>query len=217
MEYEETCQPMSLHFTAKNVPAAVKFYTDVLGFALKTAWPSEGDPMWASLELEGQTIMLGAHMEQPSGPATKFLTELNEDWKKAPGGGVLVYLRVDDVDSYYEEVVEKGARPACKPKDEFYGLRNFLIQDLDGYRLAFYAPLQMTSCQSCSMPLTDAKEGQMYCEHCTDEDGQLRPFEAILEGTIRGYFMGMQKMERAAAEVAAKEHLAKMPAWVHLK
>jgi hypothetical protein len=35
----------------------------------------------------------------------------------------------------------------------------------------------------------------------------------VLEGTITGYFMGMQKMERSEAEKAAREHLATMPAW----
>jgi hypothetical protein len=53
----------------------------------------------------------------------------------------------------------------------------------------------------------------MYCEHCTTDAGKLKPFVEVLEGTIQGYFMGMQNMERAEAEVAAKEHLAKMPAW----
>jgi hypothetical protein len=53
----------------------------------------------------------------------------------------------------------------------------------------------------------------MYCDYCTDEEGKLRSFEDVLEGTIQGYFMGMQKMERGEAEVAAKEMLAKMPAW----
>ena len=61
----------------------------------------------------------------------------------------------------------------------------------------------------------DAKPGAMYCDYCTDDGGQLRPFEDILEGTITGYFMGMQKMERGPAEAAAKEHLAKMPAWAN--
>jgi hypothetical protein len=41
----------------------------------------------------------------------------------------------------------------------------------------------------------------------------LRPYEQVFEGTVTGFFMGMQKMERPAAEAAAKEHLAKMPAW----
>ena len=71
----------------------------------------------------------------------------------------------------------------------------------------------MESCQSCGMPLSDAEPGQMYCQYCTDEQGQLRTYETVLEGTIQGYFMGMQKMSREEAELAAREHLAKMPAW----
>jgi hypothetical protein len=53
----------------------------------------------------------------------------------------------------------------------------------------------------------------MYCQYCSDEKGKLRPYEQVFEGTVTGYFMGMQKMPGPAAEKAAKEHLAKMPAW----
>jgi hypothetical protein len=61
--------------------------------------------------------------------------------------------------------------------------------------------------------MADGKAGQMYCAYCSDEQGNLKPYEVILEGTVTGYFMEMQKMERKAAEKAAKEHLGKMPAW----
>jgi hypothetical protein len=53
----------------------------------------------------------------------------------------------------------------------------------------------------------------MYCQYCTDEKGALKPYEAVFEGTTQGYFMAMQKMPRPQAEKAAREHLAKMPAW----
>jgi hypothetical protein len=88
-----------------------------------------------------------------------------------------------------------------------------MILDPDGYRLMMYSYIQMSECQSCGMPLADAQPGDMYCDHCTDDAGNLRSYEQILEGTIQGYFMGMQGMERAAAEVAAKEHLGNMKAW----
>ncbi|MCP4093627.1 MAG: hypothetical protein GY747_09270 [Planctomycetes bacterium] len=123
------------------------------------------------------------------------------------------YVVVDDVDAYYEEVQKRGGKPATEPKSQFYGLRSFGIQDSSGYRLLFYSPLVMENCGSCGMPLTDAEPGQVYCDYCTDDAGKLKSYEEVLEGTIQGYFMGMQKMERAEAEVAAKEYLAKMPAW----
>jgi len=207
-------QPMSVHFTSNNVPDAMAFYRDVLGFEISTTWPSESEPQWASCLMDGQSIMLGAAMDGCEGVDSDFHKANNEAFAKAAGGGLVVYVQVDDIDAYHEAVKKRGGKPACDPKNEFYGLRNFMIQDLDGYRLAFYSPIKMESCQSCGMPMADAAVGQMYCQHCTDENGKLHPYEAILEGTIQGYFMGMQKMERPAAEVAAKEHLAKMPAWV---
>ena len=99
------------------------------------------------------------------------------------------------------------------PKDQFYGQREFSVRDPGGYRLCFYAPITMESCQSCGMPMADAEPAQMYCGYCTDEKGKLRPYEQVLEGTVTGYFMGMQKLPRADAEKAAKAHLAKLPAW----
>jgi hypothetical protein len=79
--------------------------------------------------------------------------------------------------------------------------------------MAAEPPVSLELCQSCGLPLGDARPGQIYCRHCTDERGQLRPFDDVLEGTTVGYFMGMRQMERPAAEQAAREHLAKMPAW----
>jgi catechol 2,3-dioxygenase-like lactoylglutathione lyase family enzyme len=202
----------------QDVAASVKFYTDVLGFALMESWPNDQEPMWASLELNNQRIMLGGLAEaddpQSQGPDGQFFVECSDDFKKAVGGGVLLYFSVADVDAYHKQVTARGAKPLTEPTDQFYGIRDFFVRDLDGYRFAFNMPIQMTSCQACGMPLSDAKEGQMYCHYCVDEKGHLKPYEQILEGTIQGYFMGMQKMERGPAEVAAKEMLATMPAWM---
>ena len=131
-----------------------------------------------------------------------------------PGAGMMIYLAVEDVDRYHDTIKDRGAKPATAPHTQFYGIRDFAVADPDGYLLVPYTAVAMESCQSCGMPMTDAEPGQMYCQYCTDEQGQLRPYEAVLEGTIQGYFMGMQKMERGPAEAAAKVHLAKMPAWV---
>ena len=117
------------------------------------------------------------------------------------------------MDAYDGEIRSRGVEPLRAPQTQFYGLRDLLVRDPDGYLLVFCTPVAMSSCQSCGMPLTDAAPGQMYCAYCTDENGALRPYEDVFEGTVTGYFMGMQKMDRPAAEAAAREHLAKMPAW----
>ncbi len=214
--------PLTVHLTSRDVPRSIEFYRETLGFELKECWPDEENPMFASLLLDKQAILLGAHV--PASDVGKWCgddaalqryaeVQADEFEGNQPGAGVTIYLQVDDVDGYHATLTGRGVKDLLEPKTQFYGQRDFPVRDPDGYRLTFYAPVLMESCQSCGMPLAEAKPGQMYCHYCADENGELRPYEAVLEGTIQGYFMEMQKMERPEAEVAAKEHLSKMPAW----
>jgi len=214
--------PITVHITCRDVPRSIRFYRDRLGFELGECWPDETQPLFASLTLDRQALLLGAHSPASEAgkwcgddPALKAWFEgfANEFERNAPGAGVTIYLRVDDVDAFHAELTRKGVEGMLAPRTQFYGQRDFPVRDPDGYRLTFYAPVQMESCQSCGMPLSDAAPGQMYCGHCSDEKGVLKPYEAVLEGTVRGYFMGMKQMPRAEAEKAAREHLARMPAW----
>ena len=215
--------PLMLMLTCKDVGRSVAFYRDVLGFELEQAWPDKDNPMWANMVLDRQSIMLGGDSD-PDSPEcgsgafpddhVAWWKERHAAWgRNVAGVGAFFYVCVDDVDAYHARISAHGAMPATRPHSEFYGIRDFVVADPDGYQLMFYTPIKMSQCQSCGMPLTDAEPGQMYCGHCADERGNLHPYEAILEGTIQGYFMGIMKLERAEAEQAAVEHLAKMPAW----
>jgi uncharacterized glyoxalase superfamily protein PhnB len=225
MSAEHKLAPLMVMLTVKDMMKTIAFYKDTLGFKVPERWPDTDPPMWANLVLGDQSIMIGPSMS-PDSPgcgdmdaATKDYWKTSyEDFKKNKAGvGIIVYLKVDNVDAYYDRVVTQGLDTKSKPKSQFYGIRDFWVEDPDGYRLMFYQPIQMSSCQSCGMPLKDAAPGTMYCSYCTDEKGKLRPYEQVLEGTTSGYFMAMQKMPRPQAEKAAREHLAKMPAWSHKK
>jgi len=215
---------MAIGLTCRDMPASLEFYREKLGFTMKESWPDEAAPMWCNLLLGGQSVMLGAAMDPEQvramcggdpGDEAIYVGLAKAFQEHKAGVGVSFYLEVDDVDAYDREIRGRGVEPLRDgPKTQFYGIRESIVDDPDGYRLVFYTPVAMESCQSCGMPLQDAQPGQMYCGYCTDEHGTLRPYEQVLEGTITGYFMGMQKLERAAAEEAAKEHLAKMPAWI---
>jgi len=213
---------MAIGITCKDIATSVEFYRDKLGFEMKESWPSDDAPMWCNMVLGKQSVMLGAAMtpEQvgemcaQDTEAAPHHQKAAERFQKHPAGiGLMTYLQVDDVDAFQLKIAGKDVAPLMPPKTQFYGIREMHVDDPDGYRLVFYHPVTMDQCQSCGMPLSDAEPGQMYCGYCTDESGKLRPYEQVFEGTVTGFFMGMQKMERADAEAAAKEHLAKMPAW----
>lgn len=64
-------------------------------------------------------------------------------------------------------------------------------------------------CESCSMPI----EVGRYCEHCTDERGELQPFEIRFEKMIAWQATQSPHATRPQLEEAVKTHMAKMPAW----
>ena len=214
--------PLAVMLTARDMRLETKFLTETLGFTMNEAWPDRENPMWANFLLDGQSVMVGSLMSVQDAEkmcagdegALTYMRTLHDEFESnRPGVGVMIYIRVPDVDAFHARVAAKYQQHVGKPKTQFYGQREFALQSPAGYRYMFYAPVKMEQCQSCGMPLADAKHGQMYCQYCTDEKGTLKTFETVFEGTVSGYFMGMMKMSRTDAEKAAHEHLKKMPAW----
>ena len=82
--------PISVMFTSRNMQKAVAFYRDTLGFQLKESWPDDKNPMWASLMLDKQVIMLGAHMSPEAAVemcggdagAAQYMKTLAEEFQK---------------------------------------------------------------------------------------------------------------------------------------
>ncbi len=76
------------------------------------------------------------------------------------------------------------------------------------------------SCTSCGMPFGQAsdhasgQESIPYCTHCAGEDGKLKPYEQVLEGTM-GYFISSQGLDPQAARQMAEQLLKKQPAWIN--
>lgn len=54
------------------------------------------------------------------------------------GSGLFVYVKVDDVDECYKEVVSRGLKPGSEPRVLRSGNREFVLRDPDGYKLVFF-------------------------------------------------------------------------------
>jgi uncharacterized glyoxalase superfamily protein PhnB len=52
--------------------------------------------------------------------------------------GLYLYISVDNVDDYYNNLVSKGLKPKSEPRDWPWGNREFVIRDPDGYKLVFF-------------------------------------------------------------------------------
>jgi uncharacterized glyoxalase superfamily protein PhnB len=108
-------------FGVTDVDSAVRFYVGVLGFKEEFRFGK-----YAGVEREGCMI----HLSQKDNPNTPM-----------PGLGT-VYIFCDEVDGFFAQVVGKGARVDGEPEDYPYGMRDFILRDVDGNRLSFGAAVK---------------------------------------------------------------------------
>jgi catechol 2,3-dioxygenase-like lactoylglutathione lyase family enzyme len=96
-----------------NVPAAVRYYRDVLGFRINYQQDDLG-----VMDRDAITVLLIARTEQHKGI-----------------GSFGTY--VSDVDALYAELLANSARILGEPVSHPWGLRNFIVLDLEGNRITF--------------------------------------------------------------------------------
>ena len=127
----------------ENVVDTVRFYQTILGFKLVMAvepvknaapnFPTElTDDMhleWANMVYEGAEFMF---QEQSS-----LIAEVPVLKDVAIGASQTLYIRLDqDVDAHYEGLKDKVS-VVVKPTTKFYGMREWYMQDCNGYVLCF--------------------------------------------------------------------------------
>lgn len=119
-------------FVVRDVPAALAFYRDRLGFEVTFQGPSEDDVFFGIVERGGAMIMMKAIGVEPVPNYTRDVKQGIAPWD--------AYLHVPDPDALAAEFAERGValwRPVADNGDD---LRGFEVQDADGYVLYFGRP-----------------------------------------------------------------------------
>ena len=192
----------------RSMKQTIQFYRDSLGFKVGMAFPDADNPEYADLSKDGMVIMFIPAKNVGIGSREKL------------GVGVNMYMQIDgDIDEYYSELKNKGIKIVVDIKDEPYGIKEFTVEDINGYRLTFNQISEaVKSCMSCGMPMTKPEDfgggnpENLYCVYCSNPDGSLKSREEVFKGMVN-FMMMSQKMDRKTAESAAKERMSRMPAW----
>jgi uncharacterized glyoxalase superfamily protein PhnB len=192
----------------RNMKQTIRFYRDSLGFKIGMVFPDADNPEYADLSKDGVVIMLIPAKNVGIGNKEKL------------GIGVNLYMQIDgDIDEYYSELKNKGIKIVVDIKDEPYGIRDFTVEDIDGYKLTFnQVSKAVKACMSCGMPMTKPEEfgggnpGNLYCVYCSKPDGSLKSYKDVFVGMVN-FMITSQKMDRKTAESAVKERMSQMPAW----
>ena len=120
MERQIKISGMDLLFLEVNsLEESLAFYNDQLGFEVDSNNPATEPPM-ATLRAGNLRITLAQNLE----------TMLRR------GRGVHLFLGVEDVDAYYQQLIDKGVE-LKPPIDEGWGGRFITLQDPDKYRFFF--------------------------------------------------------------------------------
>ena len=115
----------------RNVEETIEFYKNILGFETGMVFPDENNPEYADLSKDGMVMMFLLAKNMGIGSDEKL------------GVGVNLYMEIDgDIDEYYAELKNKSAKIVYDIKDEHFGIRDFAIEDIDGYQLTFNRRLQ---------------------------------------------------------------------------
>jgi glyoxylase I family protein len=120
-------------FQVFDMPAAIHFYRDIIGFeVVSTSRPGEHFD-WALLRLNGVELMLNTAYEQDGRPSAPdpARVEAHED--------AALYFGCEDVDAAYRHLRANGLQ-VTEPAVASYGMKQIYLSDPDGYVLCFQWP-----------------------------------------------------------------------------
>ena len=117
---------LSPTLAVRDMKKTIDFYTQKLGFTLGMTFPSPESPEYADLSKDGMVLMFLPTVNLGIGNDEKL------------GTGVNLYMQIDgNIAEYYDELRKHGVKITVDIKDEPFGIRDFTIEDIDGYQLTF--------------------------------------------------------------------------------
>jgi catechol 2,3-dioxygenase-like lactoylglutathione lyase family enzyme len=119
-------------FIVKNVPAALSFYRDRLGFDITFQGPSDDDVFFGIIQRGAAMIML---KDVGVNPVPNYKRDIKKGIARWDA-----YVYVPDPDALAAEFSSRNVEFFQPLKDNDDGLRGFEVTDADGYILFFGRP-----------------------------------------------------------------------------
>ncbi|WP_274362248.1 VOC family protein [Paenibacillus thermotolerans] len=104
-----------------DVEKSQQYYRDRLGFTIDGQFAERDGISFLLKQAENKSIIRPNH---------------------TVNGYMDAYIWVDDADAVYEDFKARGATVDAEPVNQPYGMREFLVYDLDGYRFCIGGPLK---------------------------------------------------------------------------
>lgn len=123
-----TFQSVTPNLIVRDIDASMRFYRDVLGFTVTTTVPDQAPFVFVWLERDGVPVFLN--------DAATVEEDLPGAGSRPPGGTATLFFSLTDVDAYHARIAPH-ARVVMPLKTQFYGMREFAVEDPDGHLITF--------------------------------------------------------------------------------
>lgn len=112
-----------------DVEETIEYYTDILGFTLLKTVPEKGELDWAMVKRSDIVLMFQSKKS--------LANELPRLKGEKPGGGLTLYVKVDNITELHEELYNNEVEIISDLESTFYDTIEFTIVDVNGYILTF--------------------------------------------------------------------------------
>lgn len=113
-------------FLVDDIVKSAEYYRDVLGFKFDRYW---GEPPCFCMLCRGGVEIFMSGPEKPGTKQMRANRSHTEAWD--------AYIRVSDAEGLCAEFRAKGAKIVRDPCDTCYEMREFEVEDINGYALCF--------------------------------------------------------------------------------
>jgi uncharacterized glyoxalase superfamily protein PhnB len=117
-----------------NVEASLNFYRTVLGFQPGMTVPDQPPYVFASVTSGGVEIFFN---DQKA-----VAEEYPALGAKPIGGSLTLFIEVEGIEDLFKTVQQHKVKITMPLKDQFYGMREFAMQDPDGWIITFAERIQ---------------------------------------------------------------------------
>jgi uncharacterized glyoxalase superfamily protein PhnB len=123
---------ISPYFIVDNVVGSAEYYRDLLGFHFDRYWGEP--PCFCMVQRSGIVIMLSQLPKTGLMRPNRLADPEGEAWD--------AYIHVENADALHGEFKAKGVNIVRDLCNQFYGCRDFDVEDCNGYRLCFGQDLE---------------------------------------------------------------------------
>jgi lactoylglutathione lyase len=122
-------QKLTPNLLVRDVAASMQFYRNLLGFETAFTVPEQAPYVFGAVRNGDVEIFFN---DQKA-----VLEEYPALGSMPIGGSLTLYIEIEGIEELFKKVQQHGAKITMPMKDQFYGMREFAMQDGEGWVITF--------------------------------------------------------------------------------